>query len=235
MMKDRIWYLQKCDLLSTLDTEQLRSIERRSQVKRFSAGSPVYLPSQSADSVMLVAQGLVKICHLTDDGKAATLALIATGEMFGELALLDHEQRGEYCEAIDPTTIVRIPRETLKALMRRDLEVTLRITKMVGLRRQRVERRLRNLLFTPTQERLTHLLLDLAEQFGVVGDDGIRLRLRLSHQEIANLIGATRETVTIMLGKLKRAGLVGGRRQAVVIKDVARLASTVGRQWQATG
>jgi CRP-like cAMP-binding protein len=231
-MQDRIWYLKQCDLLRQLDPEQIREIERQSKLKRFDAGSPIYLPSQPADSVMLVADGLVKICHLTGDGKAATLAFVAPGEMFGELALFEPGQRGEYCEAVEATTLVRIPREAIQDLMQNTLDVALKVTKLVGLRRRRIENRLRNLLFTSNQERLTHLLLDLAEQFGTAAEEGIRLRLKLSHQELASLIGTTRETVTILLGKMKNAGLVTGRRQNVILTDVTRLAHSVGRTWQ---
>ncbi len=95
--------------------------------------------------------------------------------------------------------------------MNRDLDVALAVTKLVGLRRQRIERRLRTLLFISNQHRLNHLLLDLAEQFGEAIDGGIRLGLKLSHQEIANLIGTTRETVTILMGKLKTDSLISGQ------------------------
>ncbi len=230
-MHDRIWYLKKCDLLGKLSDAQLDGLERRAQMKRFPQGSPIYLPSQPADSVMLIADGLVKICHLTSDGKVSTLAFVKVGELFGELSLFDADERGEYCEAVEPTTVIRIPRDAIQSLMTSELDIALGVTKLIGLRRQRIENRLKNLLFTSNQQRLEHLLLDLAEQFGVNIEGGIRLGLKLSHQEIANLIGTTRETVTIMLGKMKADGLIGGGRQSVVLIDIERLADSVGRRW----
>ncbi len=231
-MQDRVWYLKKCDLLGNLTGEQLAALERKSQMKRFPKGSPIYLPSQPADSVMLVANGLVKICHLTGEGKVSTLAFVKTGELFGELSLFDEDERGEYCEAVEATVVIRIPSQAIKSLMTSQLDVALGVTKLIGLRRRRIENRLRNLLFTSNQQRLNHLLLDLADQFGVAVEDGIRLGLSLTHQEIANLIGTTRETVTIMLGKMKAEGLVGGKRQSVVLTDIGRIADSVGRRWR---
>jgi len=231
-MQDRVWYLKKCDLLGNLTGEQLADLERKSQMKRFLKGSPIYLPSQPADSVMLIADGLVKICHLTGDGKVSTLAFVKTGELFGELSLFDEDERGEYCEAVEATDVIRIPSQAIKSLMTSQLDVALGVTKLIGLRRRRIENRLRNLLFTSNQQRLNHLLLDLADQFGVAVEDGIRLGLSLTHQEIANLIGTTRETVTIMLGKMKAEGLVGGKRQSVVLTDIGRIADSVGRRWR---
>lgn len=179
---------------------------------------------------MLVASGLAKICHLTTEGKSSTLAFVKPGEIFGELALFDTLDRGEYVESVDQTVLVRIPKDAIQQLMNTDLNIALRVTKLIGLRRQKIERRLKNLLFTSNQDRLTHLLLDLADQFGVAIDGGIKLGLKLSHQEIASLIGTTRETVTLLLGKMRSDGLVTGQRQLVILSNVVRLAESVGRR-----
>lgn len=231
-MNQRLWYLKNCNLLGKLGPDQLAELESVSQIKSFDPGSPIYLPSQPADSLMLVAQGLVKICHLNLDGKVSILAFVTPGELFGELALFNPVDRGEYAEAATSSTIVRIPREYVQRLMNSELEIALGVTKLMGFRRQRVENRLRNLLFANNQQRLTHLLLDLGEQFGIVVDDGIRLGLKLSHQEIANLIGSTRETVTLLFGTMKKQGLLQTKRQDVILADVNRLASSVGRTWK---
>ncbi len=229
-MNERIWFLKNCDLLQKMSPDQLDLLEKHCQQRKFVAASPIYLPSENADSIYLVGSGLVKICHLTVDGKISTLAYVKPGEVFGELALFDTGQRGEYVESVEISILIRIPKQRIQELMNRDLDVALAVTKLVGLRRQRIERRLRTLLFTSNQHRLNHLLLDLAEQFGEAIDGGIRLGLRLSHQEIANLIGTTRETVTILMGALKTDGLISGQRQTVILNDVSRLAESVGRR-----
>ena len=230
-MQERIWYLKSSHLLEMFDTDQLAAIERQSRWKIFPRGTPIYLPGEHADSVNIVADGLVKLCHLTAEGKVSTLAFIKIGEMFGELSLLETGSRGEYCEAAADTTIIRIPRETLLPYMEKNMQFVVAITKIVGFRRRRIENRLKSLLFSSNQQRLAHLLLDLAEQFGSAVDEGVRIGLKLSHQELANLIGTTRETVTIMMGKMKADGMIGGKRESVVLTDVWRLASSVGREW----
>jgi CRP/FNR family transcriptional regulator, cyclic AMP receptor protein len=234
-MQERIWYLKSSDLLEMFDTDQLAMIERQSRWKKFQSGSPVFLPGEPADSIYIVADGLIKLGHLTPDGNVSTVAFVSVGEVFGELSLLESGRRDEYCSAALDSTIIRIPREVLMPFMEVNIRFVVAITKIVGFRRRRIENRLKCMLFSTNQQRLSHLLLDLAEQFGAAVDDGIRIGLKLSHQELANLIGTTRETVTIMLGKMKAEGLIGGKRQCVVIKDVLRLASSVGRDWQACG
>ena len=188
------------------------------------------MPSENTDFVFLLASGLVEVCHLTFDGKKSILAFVEPGELFGELAIFDPSQRDEYVETVEPATVVMIPTREMHQLMAERADVALAITRMISLRRHRVERRLKNLLFLPNRERLVNLLLDLGDQFGWQAEDGIRLRVRLSHQDLANLIGATRETVTVVLGQLKAEGSVRGGRRQIVLGDPEQLARSVHRK-----
>jgi len=229
-MSERLWHLKRCDLFERLFPEQLQRLESRSRSRTFAARNPIYLPAEKAESVFLLATGLAKVSHLTEDGKESILAFVEPGELFGELAIFDGQQREEFVEAVEPSTVVMIPVEEMHRLISERADVALAITKIVGMRRQRIERRLKNLLFLPIRERLIHLLLDLAEQFGRPADDGIRIRLKLSHRDLANLIGATRETVTAMLGQLKLEGCIHNTRCKIVLTNSARLARSVHRQ-----
>lgn len=228
-MSEKLWHLKNCELFHRLTPEQMGHLESRSRAKTFPAKTPIYLPSERAESVFVLASGLAKVSHLTDDGKESILSFVEPGEMFGELAIFSQESRGEFVESIDRTTVVMIPFNELLQLMNDVAHVAIGITKMVGLRRQRIERRLKNLLFLSNRDRLIHLLLDLAEQFGESHEDGVQLRLRLSHQELANLIGSTRETVTITLGQLKSEGKVSGGRCRILLTNPNALASAVHR------
>lgn len=228
-MSEKLWYLKNCQLFEQLTTDDLQEIERRSKARTFPRGTPVYLPLDETNSVFLLASGRVKICHLTPDGKQSILAFIEPGELFGELAMLDTGPRNEYAESVEKSTIVLIPGEVMQRTMAANAGVTLGVTKLIGLRRRRIEQRLKNLLFLSNRERLTHLLLELAEQYGVRENTGLRLRIQLSHQDLANVIGSTRETVTVVLGELQQEGLVSLGRRRLVILDLQRLANSVHR------
>jgi CRP-like cAMP-binding protein len=158
------------------------------------------------------------------------LAFIEPGELFGELAMLDGGDSEEYAEAIENSTVVMIPHEAFQQLMQSHAELTMGITKMIGLRRRRIERRLKNLLFLPNRERLVHLLLELAEQYGQETPAGVALTIKLSHQDLANVIGSTRETVTVVLGELQHEGLVNVGRKKLVLVKPEQLAGSVHRQ-----
>ena len=97
------------------------------------------------------------------------------------------------------------------------------VTRLIGLRRQRVERRLRNLLFRSNRERVVHLLIEMSEKYGRQTENGLELNIKLSHQEIASLIGSTRETVTVMLGQLQSEGKIKIARRRITILDLGKL------------
>jgi CRP-like cAMP-binding protein len=177
--------------------------------------------------VFLLAEGRVKLCSITPGGKQAILALIEPGELFGELSLVDPSNRDEHAEAMTPSTAILLPRDALEQLIAESPQLALGVTKLIGLRRKRIERRLKSLLFRSNRDRLIHLLLDLAGQYGQEADGGVLLSIRLSHQDLASIIGATRETVTTLLGEMQLERLVKVARQRLVIRDLKRLAACV--------
>ena len=226
-MADSFWYIKNCNLFSQLSAADIAELESQSRMRKLKRGEPVYLPHEQADGVVLVAQGRVKICHATPDGKQSILGFIDAGEIFGELSLLGGELRDEYAETTEKTTLVLLPKQALQQIIRKYPDIVLGVTKLIGMRRQRVEKRLRNLLFRSNRERVIHLLLELCEKYGEVTQEGISLNIRLSHQEMACIIGSTRETVTVVLGQLQKEGLLKIARRKVVITNLNRLAAAV--------
>lgn len=222
-----IWYVRNCSLFKRLNNEQFSSLERRARIKKFPKESAVYLPSDASEGAFLLVSGRIRICSITPEGKQAILTFIDPGELFGELAVVQAGQREERAEAAIDSTVVLLPGDALLALMEQSADVSLGITKLIGFRRRRVERRLRSLLFRSNRDRLAHLLLELAEQYGRTIDDGILLEIKLSHQELSSIIGVTRETVTTLLGKMQRDGLLKVSRQRIVIRDLRLLAAAV--------
>jgi len=222
-MSQRIWFLKRCDLFEQLTPEQLSQLEAHARVRRYERNSAIYLPGDHADGVLLLAEGRIRICDFTPDGKQAILAFIEPGEMFGELALIDAHPREERAEAATPATVIMIPGEAMQRLMESVPNLFLGITKLIGFRRRRIERRLKTLLFRSNRERLMNLLLELADQYGCRDPAGILIDIRLSHQDLANIIGSTRETVTITLGELQDEGTISIARRTIVLTRPERL------------
>ena len=155
------------------------------------------------------------------------LNFIDSGELFGELSLLGSSERQEFAEAIEHCRVVLIPKSAMLKLMASYPHINVGVTKLIGARRQRIERRLRNLLFRSNRERVVHLLIEMAEKYANRTAEGLELKIKLPHQEMASIIGSTRETVTVMLGQLQTEGLIKIARRRITIIDLARLSNEV--------
>lgn len=222
-MNEAIWYLKRCPLFEQLSAEECRRLEARSRAREFRRGAVIYFPDEPGESVLLLTAGRVKIRTVTPDGRETILVFVEPGELFGELALVDAAPRAEFAEAVQEARVLAIPRDELLGLVARRPDVALSVTKLLGLRLRRVENRLKNILFRSTRERLVALLVELIGSHGRQVDGGWEVRLHLSHQELANLIGSSRESVTLTLGQLRREGLIATDRRRIVVRNRARL------------
>ena len=220
-MSEKISYLKRCTVFEQLTRAERQRLEKRAVMQTFRRREIIYFPTEPGERVLLLARGRVKIKAVTPDGKETIFAFIDEGEMFGELALVDSAPRNEYAEAIEDAQVIAIPREDMLWLMGQRPDVALHVTKLLGFRRRRIENRLVNILFRTNRERIVALLLELLQSHGRPTATGWEIHLQLSHQELANLIGATRETVTLTLGQLQKEGLVriGWRHIAVLDRD----------------
>ena len=226
-MEGSLWYLKQCDLFEHLAPEQAQRLNRSARIRTFARNAVIYAPSEPGLSVLVVASGRVKIKDITPDGKETILAFLEAGEIFGELTLLDGQARQEYAEAVVETQILLLPRDDLLWLMETRPDVALAVARLIGIRRRRVEARLRNLLFLSSRDRMVHMLLELQKSHGDRNGQRCKIRLPLSHQDLAGLIGVTRETATVVLGRLQADRLIQVERRRIIILDSSRLEALV--------
>jgi CRP/FNR family transcriptional regulator, cyclic AMP receptor protein len=224
-MKEKIWFLKDCDLFERLSAADKQHLESQAVIRTFPPGTFVYFPSDPGQSVLVLARGRVKIKFITPDGQETILAFVGPGELFGELAIVDTQPRNEYAEAVTETTVIAIPRDDMLGLMERRPELAMHVTRLFGFRRRRLENRLRNILFCSIRWRIVALMLELLETHGKLVGDAWEIVLPLSHQDLASLIGATRETVTVTLGQLQDEKLIRVQRRRLTVLDRARLAA----------
>ena len=237
-MAERIWCLQKIRLFEQLPAADIEFLEAHSRSRTFPRNTPVYFPEDAADCVFVLVEGRIRLSSITSDGKEGILALIEPGELFGELAILGSDVREEHARCVENSKVVSIRREAIESVLLRNAHLSLSITRLMGLRRQRIERRLRHLLFRSSRERLAGLLCELAEQYGRKVSDGILIDIRLSHQDLAGLVGTSRESATLTLGELRREHLirVESRRFVVLRADLLSVeAGEVPRRKRPTG
>jgi CRP/FNR family cyclic AMP-dependent transcriptional regulator len=217
--KRTISLLRKCDVLADASADVISRLLPGAKLVGYRARQVVYLPGDRAQGVFFLAQGRVKISKVTRDGKELTLAYRSGGDFFGEPCLLEGGPREEMAEAMEATTAVEIDRETLDRVLQSDGAAAYRFARALIARRKDLESRVEQLIFKDVGAKLAELLLNLGEEHGIEDQRGVVVGLKITHQEMANLIGSTRETVSLTLSQFKRKGLIQSEGRKVILAD----------------
>jgi CRP-like cAMP-binding protein len=196
------------------DRVEMREVRRR---------DVVYLPGDPGASIYFVNGGRIKVSKVTRDGKALTLSYCGPSELFGETCLVDGGPRCEMAEAMENAMITEIQRDDFERLLQTHAQLGFALARVLTARRRDVETKLETLVFRDVTSKLAELLLALADEYGVEDSRGTLVALKITHQELANLIGSTRETVSLTLSQFKRKNYIATEGRKVIIADAASL------------
>lgn len=223
MQKTKAWFIRQNPMLSDLPERELELLDQVSESKEIRRKHPIWEPGEAADSVHLVRSGIVKLSKTNDEGRELTLAFYTRDQLFGELSVVSEQAHDTTAEAYEDTLLLSIGRDDFTRVMMRSPALAMRMVRLVGERRQKLENRVENLLFRSAHARLAALFLDLSQSFGVRDSRGVIVNLKLTHKEIASLIGATRETVSFAILDLRRDGLIQTEGKRVILLDETKL------------
>jgi len=212
-------FLKQSHLFKGLYDGDIGELEQVSRMDSCERKKSIYRPEDPSDSIYIIRSGRVKITRVTEDGKEIILGLLKNGDIFGEMAILENGPRGTFAEALDSTIYYQINVEDLYRIMRRKPTVIIRLARIIGRRRLEAENSMENLLHKGVRERLAGQLLKLSKDYGVKDSRGSMLRIKITHQDLANLIGSSRETVSLILGDLRREGVIDIEERKIIIKD----------------
>jgi len=185
--------------------------------RRVARGAYVYRFGDTADPLYVVETGLIKLTLCSPSGRDLTLGLYGAGEIFGEESVFDDSRRVSFAIAVESSTLLAIPRARVHELLIRDASVSAFLTRLLASRVAESVRQIEKFAWSPVPARLAEALLRLARRAGVSDPAGTRVDLRITHQELANLIGSTRETTTATLNDFRRRGLIEFVRRQIVL------------------
>jgi len=220
---DKLWYLRQTGLFDRLSEPDLQRLASLSHMREYPRGQPIVLSLEpDPDLIYLVKAGRVKISAVSPEGKEQILALLERGDVFGELAPAATAPPTRV-EAFDHTVVCTLRRTLFEDIIRRTPEVALRVIAVLSRRLRAAEQEIEDLALRDVPGRLAALLLRLAEEYGEPHGPGIRLSLRLTHQDLAGMVGSTRETVTALISRFRDEGLLTAEHQIMVILQPERL------------
>ncbi len=220
----KLWYLKQIKLFDGLSWKELRHMQQITKMETCDKGQLLYLPGNSSDAVYLLKKGRVKISRVNDAGREVLLTILEPGEIFGEVGAVTREPRETLVQALEKSLVCKIRREDFDQYLHKYPHVGGRIIKLMGARLRTIESRIGELVFKSAPARLATVLLNLAETMGQPEDRGIRLQARLTHQNLASLIGTSRETASTLISRFSQRGLLMQDHRHIVILDKDRLA-----------
>lgn len=206
-LSDKLGYLSAMKIFQDLSREELVAIERATTMITCPAGRVFYIPGETGEVLFLLKRGRVQIYCLSPDGRKLTVKILEPMTFFGEMAILGQGMYDTFAEAMDECLICVMSRQDVIRLLLSKPQVAARICEELARRMIETEQRLEELAFKSVDSRLAGLLIRLAGQ----GDELVGY----SHQELAELLGIYRETVTNVLGQLKSRGWIEIQRKRI--------------------
>jgi len=207
--KNELEYLKEIPVFSSLPDELLRMIHNHTLERRFRKGMIIFLEGDNGEGFHYVKSGKVKILRTSDDGREHIIKILGPGEIFAEVLMFNNMPYPATAVAVEPSCIGMIRNVDLEQLVLANNVLALQLIKALSQRLIYAQQKIKNLALHDVMSRTAEILLRLSQEQGCKMDNGIiEIALDLSRQDLASLVGTTRETVTRTLSSLKKDKII---------------------------
>ena len=229
MKKDLAQKLKTTFVFSEFSDQEVEEVTGLVAERSFKKGTTIFHEGQPGIAFYVIKAGRVKVFKLAEDGRELILGIFGDGALFGDVPVFDGGPYPAGAAALVDTQVYAISREDFERLVTGHPEMALKIVRVLGRRLRQAHGFVMDIAMKSAPQRLSTLLLRLADEYGVTEDKGTVLDLSLSRQEIAELMGVSRETAIRELSKFSRAGTIklDGKRIIIIDKDKLKVWSKV--------
>jgi CRP-like cAMP-binding protein len=210
--------LRTVPIFSDLTDQDIASLGRLSILKHYPKDTVIFFENEEGDFFFMILDGRIKVTILGDDGREVILSLLGPGDFFGEMALLDNEPRSATAIAVEDSELLSLHRTDFQSVLADNKSITVGLIKVLTSRLRKANHQISTLALLDVYGRVARVIVDMAREEGRRLKDGRIAFRRATHQEIANRIGTTRETVTRMLKDLERQGLIHVEGKEMVVQ-----------------
>ena len=219
----KVWYLKQVNIFKGLSDDDLNRLASNVREKTFGRKEIIFFPEDPGDRVYFIKTGLVKLAKISPAGKEMTIAILEPGEIFGDLDIINESRRDTLAQAIIDTQVITVSKREFEKFVHSTPDLCGRISRKMAKRVRELEEQIEDIVFKDVPGRLASLIFRLLAKYSKDHTKGRQVDIRLTHQEIANLIGATRETTSLNLSRLKQEGLITFDDHKVIVLDEERL------------
>ncbi|KNX36103.1 Crp/Fnr family transcriptional regulator [Luteipulveratus halotolerans] len=215
--------VRQAPLFAPLDDEAAEALLSQMTRSRIERGQELFHEGDQGDRLYVITEGKIKLGRRSPDGRENLLAILGPGEMLGELSLFDPGARTATATAVAETELVGLSHQELTVFLDGRSEVAVTLLSALARRLRRTNEALGDLVFTDVPGRVAKALLDLSSRFGRPAEEGVLVAHDLTQEELAQLVGASRETVNKALADFASRGWLKLEARAVTLLDVERL------------
>jgi CRP/FNR family transcriptional regulator, cyclic AMP receptor protein len=215
--------LSEAPLFDALSEEDSRALRAGVMVVKLARGDRLFSEGDIGDKLYIIISGKIKLTRAAPDGRENLQSVHGPGEMFGELSLFDPVPRTATATAVTDAELAGLAHDDVREWLSTRPEVAMHLLAALAQRLRRINDVKADLVFTDVPGRVAKALLDLAERFGVQNSEGIQVNHDLTQEELAQLVGASRETVNKALADFAARGWIQLAAKSVLVTDADRL------------
>ena len=218
---NHIDFLRNVSLFESLDQQELEALSDLAFTRTFSKDNVIILAEEEGDTLFIIKKGQVKVSIVSEEGREVILSLLGESSVFGELSLLDGKPRSANVVATEETNLLMLRRADFVQLIYKTPQIATALLAELATRLRKTDRQIEGLALLDVTSRISETLLQLATEQGTETVDGVVIESRPTHQELANMSGTTRETVSRVLKRLEEQGYIScsGRKIAILREE----------------
>ena len=216
-------YLKQVPLFADLADEDIRELMAVARRRIFRSGEVIFHRDDPGQVLYVIKEGKVKISLISPEGQEISLVVFGKGECFGEFAILDGLPRSADAIALERVECYTLQRSDFHKTIMKNPQIAIQVMEVLSRRLRTTDQMVENLIFLDVYGRVAKKLLELADSHGSKVDNGIRIEVRLTQQELASMVGASRESVNKVMGYFTDKNFISTDKHRITLHRIADL------------
>jgi len=212
-------YFKQVSFFADLPEEEIKALSSATKRRTFRAGEVIFHRDDPGQVLYMIKEGKVKICIISPDGQEVSLAVLGKGEYFGEFALLDGLPRSTDAVALEKVECYTLQRSDFLNAILKNPKIAILVLEALSKRLRTTDQMVEDLIFLDVYGRVAKKLLELADTHGVKTGEGVLIDVRLTQQELASMVGASRESVNKVLGYFTDKNFISTDKHRITIHN----------------